>query len=36
MAGILIENEHETARKNMLLGQLIHNRIHDSGMLRAM
>lgn len=36
MAGILIENEHETARKNMLLGQLIPNRIHDSGMLRAM
>ena len=36
MAGILIENEHETARKNMLLGQLIPNRIHDACMLKAM
>lgn len=36
MAGISIENEHETARKNMLLGQLIPNRIHDACMLKAM
>lgn len=32
----LIENIQETARKNMLSGQLIANRIHDSGMLKAM
>ena len=36
MVGTLIENEHETARKNMLLGQLIPNQIHDPVMLNAM
>lgn len=36
MVGNLIETEHETARKNMLLGQLIPNRIHDPAVLKAM
>ncbi len=35
MPGNLIENEYDAARRNMLLGQLIPNRIHDAQMLTA-
>ncbi len=36
MAGFLTEDEHNAARENMLLGQLIPNRLHNAGMLKAM
>ncbi len=36
MTGISIENSYKTARQNMLLGQLIPNRIHDLRLLNAM
>lgn len=36
MATVLIDDDQDTPRKNMLLGQLIPNRIHDAAMLNAM
>ncbi|MBR1778077.1 MAG: protein-L-isoaspartate O-methyltransferase [Alphaproteobacteria bacterium] len=36
MPGISTENSYKTARQNMLLGQLIPNRIHDLRVLNAM
>ncbi len=36
MATVLMDDKYDVARKNMLLGQLIPNRIHDPFMLKAM